>query len=49
MTRMPLIAGAGSLVIRDGDGAVLGAVGVSGGKPDEDRACAEAGIAGLGG
>jgi uncharacterized protein GlcG (DUF336 family) len=49
MTRLPLIAGAGSLVIRDGDGNVLGAVGVSGAKPDEDRACAEAGIAGLGG
>jgi uncharacterized protein GlcG (DUF336 family) len=49
MTRMPLIAGAGSLVIRDGDGSVLGAVGVSGAKPDEDRACAEAGLAALGG
>jgi uncharacterized protein GlcG (DUF336 family) len=48
MTRLPLIAAAGSLVIRDGDGSVLGAVGVSGAKPDEDRACAEAGIAGLG-
>jgi glc operon protein GlcG len=49
MTRLPLIAGAGSLVIRDGDGAVLGAVGVSGGTPDEDRACAEAGLAALAG
>jgi glc operon protein GlcG len=49
MTRLPIIAGAGSLVIRDGDGKVLGAVGVSGAKPDEDRACAEAGIAVLGG
>jgi glc operon protein GlcG len=48
MTRLPLIAGAGSLVIRDGDGVVLGAVGVSGGTPDEDRACAEAGLAALG-
>jgi glc operon protein GlcG len=48
MTRLPLIAGAGSLVIRDGDGVVLGAVGVSGGTPDEDRACAEAGLAVLG-
>ena len=44
MTRLPLIAGAGSIVIRDSDGTVLGAVGVSGGKPDEDRACCEAGI-----
>jgi uncharacterized protein GlcG (DUF336 family) len=48
MTRLPLIAGAGSLVIRDGDGVVLGAVGVSGGTPDEDRACAQAGLAVLG-
>lgn len=48
MTRLPLIAGAGSLVIRDETGTVLGAVGVSGGKPDEDRACAEAGLAALG-
>src|SRR5262249_61799926 len=29
MTRLPLIAGAGLIVIRDGDGEVLGAVGVS--------------------
>jgi glc operon protein GlcG len=49
MTRLPLIAGAGSIVIRDGDGSVIGAVGVSGGKPDEDRACCEAGITALGG
>ena len=48
MTRLPLIAGAGSIVIRDGDGSVIGAVGVSGGTPDEDRACCEAGIAALG-
>ncbi|MBV9820040.1 MAG: heme-binding protein [Solirubrobacterales bacterium] len=47
MTRLPLIAGAGSLVIRDADGAVTGAVGISGGTPDEDRACAEAGLAAL--
>lgn len=44
MTRLPLIAGAGSIVIRDGDGNVLGAVGVSGGTPDQDRACCDAGI-----
>jgi uncharacterized protein GlcG (DUF336 family) len=47
MTRLPLIAGAGSIVIRAGDGSVVGAVGVSGGKPDEDRACCEAGTAAL--
>jgi uncharacterized protein GlcG (DUF336 family) len=49
MTRLPLIAGAGSIVIRDSGGAVVGAVGISGGKPDEDRACCEAGIGALGG
>lgn len=49
MTRLPLIAGAGSIVIRDPDGGVVGAVGVSGGRPEQDRACCEAGIAGLDG
>ncbi|MGI8714572.1 MAG: GlcG/HbpS family heme-binding protein [Solirubrobacteraceae bacterium] len=49
MTRLPLIAGAGSLVIRDPDGAVLGAVGISGGLPEQDLECAQAGIAALGG
>ena len=43
LVRVPLIAGEGSLVIRHG-GAVLGAVGVSGAKPEEDRECAEAGL-----
>jgi glc operon protein GlcG len=49
MTRLPLIAGAGSLVIRDRQGAVVGAVGVSGGTPDQDRECCEAGLAALAG
>jgi uncharacterized protein GlcG (DUF336 family) len=44
LTRLPLIPADGSVVIRDGE-AALGAVGVSGAKPEEDRACAEAGIA----
>ena len=35
---------AGGILVRDGGGAVLGAVGVSGAKPEEDRACAEAGL-----
>jgi uncharacterized protein GlcG (DUF336 family) len=43
LTRMPLVPGLGSLVIRRG-GAVLGAVGVSGGKPEQDLECAEAGL-----
>ena len=40
---------AGSIVVRDSDGAVLGAVGVSGGTPDQDRSCCEAGIEALSG
>jgi glc operon protein GlcG len=47
LTRLPLIPADGSVAIRRG-GAVLGAVGVSGAKPEEDRECAEAGIAALG-
>lgn len=43
LTRLPLIGADGSVVIRDGD-TVLGAVGVSGAKPEEDRECAEAGL-----
>jgi glc operon protein GlcG len=44
LVRVPIVPADGSVVVRDGD-AVLGAVGVSGAKPEEDRACAEAGIA----
>ena len=43
LARVPLIPADGSVVIRR-DGVVLGAVGVSGAKPEEDRECAEAGI-----
>ena len=44
LVRVPLIPADGSVVIRDGD-TVLGAVGVSGAKPEEDRECADAGVA----
>lgn len=43
MARLPLIPGAGSVVIRD-QGVVVGAVGVSGATADEDRQCAQAGV-----
>ena len=43
LTRLPIIPADGSIVLRDGKGAVLGAVGVSGARPVEDRECAEAG------
>jgi glc operon protein GlcG len=49
MTRLPLIASAGSIVVRGGDEGVVGAVGVSGGTPDQDRACCDAGIAAMNG
>ena len=48
LTRLPLVPADGSVVIRDGDG-VLGAVGVSGARPEEDRACADAGLAAVSG
>jgi len=43
MVRLPMIPGPGSVLIRRG-GAVLGAVGISGALPDQDRECAEAGL-----
>jgi uncharacterized protein GlcG (DUF336 family) len=46
LTRLPLVPGLGSVVIRRG-ASVLGAVGVSGGKPEQDLDCAEAGLKAL--
>lgn len=43
LTRVPIVPGLGSVVIRR-DGRVLGAVGVSGGRPEQDLECAEAGL-----
>jgi glc operon protein GlcG len=40
----PIVAGAGSRLIRRGD-AVVGAIAVSGGIPEQDDECADAGIA----
>ena len=47
LVRLPLIPGQGSVLIRRA-GAVLGAVGVSGALPEQDRECAEAGLASAG-
>lgn len=47
LVRMPMIGGLGSLLIRR-DGKVLGAVGVSGAAPEQDKACAQAGLTALG-
>jgi glc operon protein GlcG len=43
LVRVPIIPGLGSVLVRR-DGEVLGAVGVSGGRPEQDLECAEAGI-----
>jgi glc operon protein GlcG len=43
LARMPLVPGLGSLLIKRGD-AVVGAIGVSGGKPDQDLDCATAAL-----
>lgn len=46
LVRMPLIPGPGSLPIKR-DGMALGAVGVSGARPEQDLECAEAGLASI--
>lgn len=46
MARVPIIPGPGSVPITR-DGAVLGAVGVSGARPEQDLECAEAGLAAI--
>ena len=43
LVRVPLIPGLGSALISE-DGKVIGAVGVSGGRPDQDLECAQAGL-----
>jgi glc operon protein GlcG len=43
LVRVPIIPGLGSALIRRG-GNVLGAMGVSGGKPEQDLDCAENGL-----
>lgn len=43
LTRVPIVPGLGSVLIRR-ESHVLGAVGVSGGKPEQDLECAEAGL-----
>lgn len=46
MSRVPVIPGLGSILLRRKD-AIAGAVGVSGGKPEQDLDCAEAGLRAL--
>lgn len=47
LTRVPLIPGLGSVILREG-GHVLGAVGVSGGSSEQDLECAIAGLRAIG-
>jgi len=44
MSRVPLIPGLGSALLKRGE-AVVGAIGVSGARPEQDLECAEAGAA----
>ncbi|MFM8768109.1 MAG: GlcG/HbpS family heme-binding protein, partial [Rubrivivax sp.] len=44
MSQGRLVPTAGGVLVRDGSGALLGAVGVSGDKPDADEDCATHGI-----
>ena len=44
LVRVPIIPGLGSVPIKR-DGKVIGAVGVSGGRPEQDLECADAGLA----
>jgi glc operon protein GlcG len=46
LVRLPLIPGPGSLPIKR-DGITVGAVGVSGARPEQDLQCAEAGLASI--
>jgi uncharacterized protein GlcG (DUF336 family) len=46
LARVPIVPGLGSVVIRR-NGAALGAIGISGGKPEQDLECAEAALKAL--
>lgn len=47
LTRVPIVPGLGSVLVKSG-GKVVGAVGVSGGKPEQDLECAQAGVSAAG-
>src|SRR5207248_10060442 len=46
LVRVPIVPGLGSVLIRR-DGKVVGAMGVSGGRPEQDAECAEAGLSSI--
>ena len=43
MVRVPIVPGLGSVLIKR-EGRLVGAIGVSGGRPEQDLECAEAGL-----
>src|SRR6184192_2068497 len=43
LVRVPIVPGLGSVLVRRND-QVVGAVGVSGGRPEQDLECAQAGV-----
>jgi len=43
LVRVPIVPGLGSILVKHGN-QLSGAIGVSGGRPDQDLQCAEAGI-----
>jgi uncharacterized protein GlcG (DUF336 family) len=45
LTRVPIVPGLGSVLVRH-ESLVVGAVGVSGGRPEQDLECALAGVSG---
>jgi glc operon protein GlcG len=46
LVRVPIVPGLGSVLIKRG-GKVQGALGVSGGRPEQDLECAEAGVSSI--
>jgi len=46
LVRVPIVPGLGSALIKR-DGKTVGAVGVSGGRPEQDLECAEAGLSSI--
>ncbi len=43
LTRLPIVPGLGSVLVKHG-ADVVGAIGISGGKPEQDLECAQAGL-----
>jgi glc operon protein GlcG len=46
MSKVPMVPGTGSLLIKN-EGVIVGAIGISGAKPEQDLECAEAALGAL--